>query len=53
MLEQHYARYLAAPANAVDAVKEAVASQGGFVSALPQGHGVAEGLKYFLELGET
>jgi hydroxymethylpyrimidine pyrophosphatase-like HAD family hydrolase len=49
MLEQRYARYLAAPANAIDAVKEAVASQGGFVSAQPRGHGVAEGLKYFLE----
>jgi hydroxymethylpyrimidine pyrophosphatase-like HAD family hydrolase len=53
MLEQRYARYLAAPANAVDAVKELVASQGGFVSALPRGHGVAEGLKYFLEQSET
>jgi hypothetical protein len=53
MLEQRYARYLAAPSNAVDAVKEAVASQNGFVSSLPQGHGVAEGLKYFLEQNET
>ena len=52
MLDQRYARYLAAPANAIDAVKEAVAVQGGFVSALPRGHGVAEGLKYFLEQGE-
>lgn len=53
MLEQRYARFLAAPANAIDVVKEAVASQGGFVSALPRGHGVAEALKYFLESGGT
>lgn len=50
MLELRYARCLAAPANAVDAVKEAVASQGGFVSARPCGEGVAEGLRYFLGL---
>lgn len=49
MLEQRYARFLAAPANAVDAVKELVAGQGGFVSNLPHAYGVAEGLKYFLE----
>jgi HAD superfamily hydrolase (TIGR01484 family) len=53
MLEQRYAQYLAAPANAVDAVKEAVASQAGYVSALPHGHGVAESLKYYLERGES
>ena len=53
MLEKRYANYLAAPANAIDAVKETVAMQGGFVSGLPQGHGVAEGLKYFLEQGES
>lgn len=53
MLEQRYARFLAAPANAVDAVKEAVAGQGGYVSSLPHGHGVAEGLKYFLDSGAT
>ena len=53
MLDQRYARYLAAPANAIDAVKETVAMQGGFVSALPRGHGVAEGLKYFLGQEQT
>jgi HAD superfamily hydrolase (TIGR01484 family) len=53
MLEQRYAHYLAAPANAIDAVKETVASQNGFVSGLPHGHGVAEGLKYFLERTEN
>jgi hypothetical protein len=53
MLEQRYARYLAAPANAVDAVKAKVASQGGFVSCRPHGHGIAEGLKYFLESDGT
>jgi HAD superfamily hydrolase (TIGR01484 family) len=49
MLQKQYAGYLAAPANAVDAVKELVAGQGGFVSGKPVGHGVAESLKYFLE----
>ncbi len=53
MLDQRYARYLAAPANAIDAIKEAVVTQGGFVSTLPQGHGVAEGLKYFLDQAES
>lgn len=44
MLATKFARHLAAPANAIDAVKEAVATQDGFVSALPHGHGVAEAL---------
>jgi HAD superfamily hydrolase (TIGR01484 family) len=53
MLDQRYARFLAAPANAIAAIKEAVATQGGFVSAMPQGHGIEEGLKYFLEQAES
>ncbi|MDB6022504.1 MAG: Haloacid dehalogenase domain protein hydrolase type 3 [Pedosphaera sp.] len=49
MLHQDYARFLVAPVNAIAAVKEAVRGQGGFVSELPQGHGVAEGLRFFLK----
>ncbi len=48
MLLPQYARFLAAPANAIPAVKLAVQSQNGFVSELNQGHGVAEGLEYHL-----
>ncbi len=46
MLAPQYARWLAAPSNAVDAVKDAVRKQSGFVSTLPHGHGVAEGLEF-------
>jgi HAD superfamily hydrolase (TIGR01484 family) len=49
MLLRAHARYLVAPANAIDSVKKAVRDQGGFVSALPQGHGVAEGLQFYLD----
>ncbi|MDB6068414.1 MAG: Haloacid dehalogenase domain protein hydrolase type 3 [Pedosphaera sp.] len=49
MLKQCYARFLTAPSNAIDSVKEAVRSQNGFVSTLARGHGVAEGLKFHLE----
>jgi hydroxymethylpyrimidine pyrophosphatase-like HAD family hydrolase len=49
MLSQTYARFLAAPGNAVDAVKEAVRRQDGFVSELLCGNGVAEGLEFHLE----
>jgi len=48
MLLSGHARFLAAPANAVPAVKAAVRSQNGFVSELGQGHGVAEGLEFHL-----
>jgi len=48
MLLHRYARYLAAPANAMEPVKEAIRKQGGFISNLPQGHGVAEALKFYL-----
>jgi hypothetical protein len=49
MLDLYYARDLVAPVNAVPMVKESVARQGGFVADLPQGHGVAQGLRHFLE----
>ena len=48
MLSSAYARFLAAPANAVDAVKQAVRAQGGHVSSFSHGQGVAEGLEHFL-----
>lgn len=48
MLLNRYARYLAAPSNAMEAVKETIRQQGGFISNLPQGHGVAEGLNFYL-----
>ena len=50
MLTPEYARYLVAPNTAVDAVKEAVRDQNGFVSDLPQGHGVTQGLKHFFSV---
>lgn len=49
MLSHRYARWLAAPANAVEPVKEAVRKQSGFVSNLSHGHGVAEGLEFHLQ----
>ena len=47
MLDTRYARFLAAPANAVPSVKDAVREQGGIVSDLPHGHGVAQALDLF------
>jgi hydroxymethylpyrimidine pyrophosphatase-like HAD family hydrolase len=48
MLSRSYARWLAAPANAVFEVKDAVRRQEGFVSELPCGHGVADALAFCL-----
>jgi hypothetical protein len=53
MLSRRYARWLAAPANAVEPVKQAVREQEGFVSELPHGDGVAEGLEFFLSTPVT
>lgn len=49
MLTSAHARWLVAPANAVDAVKDAVTRQNGYVSHQPFGHGVARGLEFILE----
>jgi len=49
MLSRQYARFLAAPGNAIDIVKAAVRQQNGHVSELHCGHGVAEGLRAFLD----
>jgi hydroxymethylpyrimidine pyrophosphatase-like HAD family hydrolase len=51
MLSSDYARYLAAPANAVEAVKASVRRQAGFVSPQPYGNGVAQALAHFLQPG--
>jgi HAD superfamily hydrolase (TIGR01484 family) len=48
MLSTRYARYLAAPANAVSLVKEAVRQAGGYVSLRPYGAGVTDAIKYYL-----
>jgi len=48
MLAKRYAGFLGTPSNAVEAVKEAVRSQGGFVSRLSHGNGVAESIEHFL-----
>ena len=49
MLSRRYARWLAAPGNAVEGVKAAVLDGGGFVSRLTHGHGVAEALAVHLQ----
>ena len=48
MLSRTYARWLAAPRNAIEPVKSAVRSEQGFVSELPHGHGVVEALTHCL-----
>jgi hydroxymethylpyrimidine pyrophosphatase-like HAD family hydrolase len=48
MLSRDYASFLAAPANAIPVVKEAVRQGGGFVSLRSHGHGVADAIKYYL-----
>ena len=48
MLSRKYARWLAAPSNAVETVKHTVRRQEGFVSELAHGSGVAEGLEFWL-----
>jgi HAD superfamily hydrolase (TIGR01484 family) len=48
MLSRVHARWLAAPSNAVEAVKKAVRDQEGYVSEFSHGRGVAEGMKHFL-----
>ena len=53
MLSRRYARWLAAPANAVEPVKQAVREQEGHVSELLHGYGVAEGLRTCLDRAAT
>jgi HAD superfamily hydrolase (TIGR01484 family) len=49
MLDRKYARWLAAPDNAIAPVKNMVLSQSGFISKLPAGHGVAEAIMFHLK----
>ena len=49
MLSLEYARWLAAPGNAVPEVKQAVRQQNGYVSELSHGYGVAEALEFYLK----
>jgi len=51
MLSQTYARWLASPSNAIEAVKSVVRKANGHVSLLPHGHGVAEALTKALHGG--
>jgi hydroxymethylpyrimidine pyrophosphatase-like HAD family hydrolase len=48
MLSRKFAQWIAAPANAVAEVKLRVQTEGGYVSQLPHGYGVAEAIKYYL-----
>ena len=49
MLSNEFARWLVAPVNAIDAVKETVLRQNGYVSEKHCGHGVAHGISHVLE----
>lgn len=48
MLSLEYAGLLASPSNAIEPVKSLVRKQGGLVSQLPHGNGVAEVLSWYL-----
>jgi len=52
MLQRHHAAWLAAPANAVPAVKKAVRDQGGYISGLEMGEGVSDALERCLQEGQ-
>ena len=49
MLSREHARWLVAPSNAIEPVKDAVRRQDGFVSDEPHGSGVVRGVEFFLE----
>jgi hydroxymethylpyrimidine pyrophosphatase-like HAD family hydrolase len=49
MLSRTYAQQLAAPSNAVAQVKATVKQQGGYLSVMPRGRGVAEALQHYLD----
>jgi HAD superfamily hydrolase (TIGR01484 family) len=48
MLTSEVADCITAPANAIELVKQTVQQHGGYVSPLTRGHGVADGLSFFL-----
>src|SRR4029079_17614950 len=51
MLSQEFAKWLVAPMNAIDSVKETVRRQNGYVSEKHCGHGVAHGIPHGLRSG--
>jgi HAD superfamily hydrolase (TIGR01484 family) len=51
MLTRKYARFVAAPANAVPEVKKVVLAEGGYVSERTRGDGIAEAINYYLNGG--
>jgi HAD superfamily hydrolase (TIGR01484 family) len=53
MLCRNYAGWISTPANAIPEVKAHVQQQGGYVSQLPHGYGVAEAIKYYLGTAAT
>jgi HAD superfamily hydrolase (TIGR01484 family) len=48
MLQQKHARWLVTPSNAIGVVKEQVRRESGYISDLSHGHGVADGIEFFL-----
>lgn len=48
MLDKIHAGWLVAPANAIPEIKAWVSRQNGYISSLPHGHGVADGLAHYL-----
>jgi HAD superfamily hydrolase (TIGR01484 family) len=53
MLTRKYARWLAAPSNAIEEVKVAVKREEGFVSQFSHGNGVADAMKHYLANGAS
>ena len=51
MLSLEYARWLAAPSNAIEEVKAIVRQQNGYVSKLSHGNGVADAIKSYVAAG--
>lgn len=47
MLSTKYAGFIAAPSNAVPAVRQTVLEAGGYLSPRPHGHGVADAIRYY------
>jgi hydroxymethylpyrimidine pyrophosphatase-like HAD family hydrolase len=49
MLDKRFAHFLTAPVNAIEPVKQALRLQGGHLSNLRHGNGVADGLEFYLQ----
>jgi HAD superfamily hydrolase (TIGR01484 family) len=48
MLNRKYARFIAAPSNAVPPVREVLVAEGGYLASRPHGDGVVEALEHYL-----